>query len=68
MSALDDRVIRGTAFAGKAHLDAKGKQPYMQPRGKRRRSGVIVEDGAMIQGEGLRQTIRQERSGASVNW
>ena len=44
----------------KAHLDTKGKQPYMQARGKRRRSLVIIEDDAMIQGEGLRETIRQE--------
>lgn len=61
MGALDDRVIGGTALACKAYLDAKSNQPYMQPGGKRRRSLVIVEDGAMIQGEGLGQTIRQER-------
>jgi hypothetical protein len=58
----------GQLMPREAHLYAKGEQPYMQPCGKRGRSGVIVEDGAMIQGQCLRQTIREERSGASVSW
>ena len=29
MCALDNRVVRGTALARKAHLHAKGKQPEM---------------------------------------
>jgi hypothetical protein len=45
-----------------AHLDAQCEQPEMESRRKRRGGGVIVKDGAVIQGQCLRQTIRQKRS------
>jgi hypothetical protein len=51
-----------------AHLDAQCEEPQMQPRRKRRRSSVLVKDGVMIQRQCLRQTIREKRSRASLNW
>ena len=70
MGPLDDGVIGGTTFARKAHLYSQREQPQMQPCGKRRRCGVIIEDRAMIQRQRFRQTIRQERSalGQLVVW
>jgi hypothetical protein len=68
MSALNDGVIGRTTLAGEAHLHSQREQPQMQPRGERGRRRIIVEDGAMVQGQRFWQAIRQERSGASANW
>lgn len=62
VSSFNDGMVCRTALAREAHLQAQCEEPYMQACGKRGRSGVIVEDGAIIQGQGLRQTIREECS------
>ena len=58
MSALNDGVISRTTLAGETHLHSQRKQPQMKPSGERGRRRIIIEDGAVVQRQALRQAVR----------
>ncbi len=51
MGSLDRSMIRWSAHPCEDQINAQSKQPQVQAGGKRRRGGVIKEDGVMIERE-----------------
>ena len=60
MASLDHRVLRRRHLVDEPHLDAKGDEPQMKDRGKRRETDIVVEDAIMIQTNPLWQAILDE--------
>jgi hypothetical protein len=62
MGPLNLGVIGWTALAGKADVNAQGRQPQMQAGRKRRGRGVIVKDRPMIERDATGEASGQEGS------